>query len=97
MSAEPCPQPRPLRLRSGTDYALEEQADALLAESRRGVTALSDKRDYLTHDQLRLRLSREVYNTTGVSDESLAHGLFNRCYNPDFGQRPTRHGYSEDS
>lgn len=85
-----------MRLRSGVDYIVEEEADRLLAEGRRGITALSEKRDYLTADQLRLRASREIANSTGVCDESLVSGIFRRCYNPMFGKRPGKHRSHDD-
>lgn len=77
-------------MKIGTDYALEEAANALLREGRRGVTALSAKRDYLTDEQLALRQSREVLNITGVADESLYSGLYRRAFNPLAGKRPKR-------
>lgn len=80
--------PSPLRLKSGEDRSLEEEAARYLAKSREGVTALSDKRDYLTHDQWVLRSQREIPNGRGVADESLYTGLFRRAYNPLAGQRP---------
>ena len=78
----------PLRLRSGADFNLEEAANQLLAKSREGITALSDKRDYLTHDQLMLRAQREVLVTDGIPDESYYRGMFRRVFSPTFGKRP---------
>jgi hypothetical protein len=86
--------PRPLRLKSGEDRTCEEKAAELLAKSREGVTALSDKRDYLTHDQLANRYAHEVMNSNGFSDESLMSGLFRRSYNPLAGSRPSRRAHS---
>ena len=77
-------------MKIGVDFALEEAANALLREGRRGVTALSAKRDYLTEEQLALRQSREVLNITGVADESLYSGLYRRAFNPLAGKRPKR-------
>ncbi len=88
--------PRHLRLRSGEDHACEELAAALLAKSREGVTALSEKRDFLTSDQLKLREQKEILNSTGTCDESLVSGLFRRAYNPLSVSRPTRRARSED-
>lgn len=78
----------PMRLRSGEDHSCEEEAARLLAATREGVTALSEKRDYLTRDQLKVRAQREVLNSTGSSDESLMSGMFRRDYNPLAGRRP---------
>lgn len=88
--------PSVLRLKSGEDGALEEQAAALLAQARRGVTALSDKRDYLTFDQLQLRYRHEVMNHTGIADESLRSGLFRRAHNELANSRPTKRLHAHD-
>lgn len=50
-------------LYSGIKSNLEEQANAILREGRKGVTALSEKKDYLTEEQLSLRQAREVLNS----------------------------------
>lgn len=84
-----------LSLKIGEDRLLEEMAAAILAKGREGITALCDKRDYLTADQLALRASREVSNSTGFSDESLMRGLFKRSFNPQFGKRPGRHMHDD--
>lgn len=88
--------PQVLRLKSGEDRALEMQAAAWLAKGREGVTALSDKRDWLSHDQLMLRYQREVSNSHGFCDESLIRGMFKRTFNPTFGHRPSRHHYEDE-
>ena len=85
-----------LPLKSGEDLALEEEAAAWLAKSREGVTALSEKRDWLSRDQLLLRYKKEVFNSEGISDESLMSGLFRRAYNPTFGRRPGKHLRSDE-
>lgn len=85
-----------MRLKSGVDWSLEQEADALLAESRQGVTALKDKRDYLTPDQLVNRAKHEILNQNGFCDESLMSGLYRRAFNPLSGKRPTRHSHSGD-
>lgn len=73
---------------NGVNFALEEQANAILREGRRGVTALSEKKDYLTEEQLNLRLQREVFNVNGVPDAHIMSGLYRRAYNPLAGNRP---------
>lgn len=88
--------PQYLSLKSGVDYSKESDADKLLAKSREGVTALRDKRDFLTFDQLRLRTQKEVLNANGFSDESLMSGLFKRAYNPLAGSRPRGMKHSDD-
>lgn len=82
--------PRELRLKNGEDSTLEEQARVLLTKSRQGITALSEKRDWLSDDQLKLRYDREVMNHNGIPDESLMSGLFRRAYNPLANSRPTK-------
>lgn len=82
--------PNLLQVRPGVNFALEEEADKWLAIAREGVTALGDKRDYLTRDQLQLRASREVLNHNGVSDESLFSGIFRRAHNPLSNSRPSK-------
>lgn len=77
-----------MRLKNGVDFALEEEADRLLAENRKSISVISEKRDYLTKDQLQLRAQREITNQTGVCDESIVRGLFRKAYNPNFGKRP---------
>jgi len=94
MAAEPVAPPEEQRLapakimslRSGTNYQVEEQADEWLAKSRESAT----KSDYLSHDQLALRQSREVPNHLGVADERLVAGMYRRVFNPLMGKRPKR-------
>jgi len=73
----------------GVNFTLEEQANAILREGRRGITALSQKKDYFTEEQLALRRDREVYNVNGVPDCHIMSGLYKRAYNPGAGSRPT--------
>jgi hypothetical protein len=89
--------PRPLSMRMGTDYKLEEEADRWLAESRRGVTSMSAKTDYLSKEQLALRQSKEVMNHHGVSDSALFSGMYRRAFNPHYGQRPKGRRNSDDA
>ena len=91
-----CDTPAVMRLKSGEDYGIEEQAAAWLAKGREGVTALRDKRDYLTKDQLLLRAAKEILPTNGFSDEAIRCGLFRRAFNPTFGHRPGKHFHHDD-
>lgn len=77
-------------LYTGTNSELEERANAILREGRKGVTALSEKKDYLTEEQLSLRQAREVLNSNGVPDPSIRQGLYRRVYSPLAGTRPGR-------
>lgn len=87
--------PTTLSLTPGVNWKLEDAADELLAEGRRGVTSMAAKTDYLSREQLTLRQSKEVFNTNGVPDSSLVAGLYRRAYNPLSGQRP-KHRKSDD-
>lgn len=88
---------RPLSLKMGTDYKLEEEADSWLAESRRGVTSMSAKTDYLSKEQLALRQSKEVMNHHGMADSALFSGMYRRAFNPHAGQRPKGRRNSDDA
>lgn len=85
-----------LSLRSGVDYKLEEEADKMLAESRRGVTSMSAKTDYLSKEQLALRQSKEVLNRQGAPDAAFMSGMYRRAFNPLYGQRPKGKHTSDD-
>ena len=80
----------------GIDFALERQANDILREGRRGITALSQKKDYFTEEQMALRQGREVYNVNGVPDIHIMSGLYKRAYNPGAGCRPTGLRLSEE-
>lgn len=77
-------------LYSGVKGDLEEAANAILRKGREGVTALSEKKDYLTEEQMALRQSREVTNSNGFPDPSICSGLYRRAYSPTAGNRPGR-------
>lgn len=82
-------------LYSGVNSDLEEQANAILREGRRGITALSEKKDYLTEEQLNLRQAREVLNSNGFPDPSIRQGLYRRCYSPTANSRPGRRPHED--
>lgn len=77
-------------LYNGVKADLEEKANAILRDGRRGVTALSEKKDYLTDEQMALRQAREVLNGNGFPDPSIKQGLYRRVYNANAGVRPCR-------
>lgn len=83
-------------LYSGINSELEEQANAILRDGRRGITALSEKKDYLTEEQLNLRQAREVLNSNGFPDPSIRQGLYRRVYSPLAGSRPSRRPHNDD-
>ena len=82
-------------LYSGVVTDLEKVANAWLREGRRGVTALSEKKDYLTDEQMALRQQREVLNANGFPDPSIRQGIYRRAYNAHSGSRPCRNGTEE--
>lgn len=79
----------------GSNYQLEDEADRILAESRRGAPR-TGKSDYLSPEQLAFRRSKEIMNQNGVPDARLYSGMYRRVYNPDAGQRPPKHLRSHD-
>lgn len=81
---------------TGVKPDLEDRANAMLRESRRGVTALSEKQDYLTEEQLSLRQRREVLNCNGSPDPSIRQGLYRRAYSAAANSRPRRRPAGED-
>lgn len=82
-------------LYSGVKSDLEEKANAILRDGRRGITALSEKKDYLTDEQMALRQAREVLNSNGFPDPSIKQGLYRRSYSPTMGMRPCRSANEE--
>ncbi len=83
-------------VKCGVDWALEDVANQILRDSRKGVTKLSEKKHWLTEEQESLRRSREVYNQFGVPDGRLMSGLYRRAHNPLAGHRPTGIRNSDD-
>lgn len=69
-------------LGAGDLEALELESDRILAEARKGITAHSEKKDYLSPSQLEWRRSREVYPNSGIPDRAFFSGVFSRAYNP---------------
>jgi hypothetical protein len=84
-------QSRPLVLRSGDKNSIEEEAGKILAKDRRQ----SGAGDYLSEEQMNLRLKKEVYSTNGVPDASLISGMYKRTFNPEFGKRPGKAAKSD--
>jgi len=82
------------RMRFGVHKPLEEIADAIIAESLRGVTSQSAKSDILTPWKERDRRSREVYTGVGTPDPSIRQGMFHRRVNPSLPHLNSRDGVS---
>ena len=89
-------EPRPMRLRSGEDLLVEEQANEILVNNRRQEGKNADRREWLTAEQILLRQHKEVYNQNGFPDASLVSGIYKRAHNPNAGNRPGRHSRSEE-
>lgn len=66
----------------GIHPELEAEADRLIRDSLRGVTARSEKSDILTPWKEQDRKSREVYNATGFAEATTRQGMFHRSWNP---------------
>lgn len=79
-----------LVLRNGIHPVVEAEANEWLRRSREGVTKLSEKKDFLTEEQLALRGDREIPNGHGYPEEHLFSGMYKRAYNPLAGKRPSR-------
>lgn len=90
MNPKPPPQ-KVGKLRQGVDYALEEQADALLSKSRKeSPQSKDDPYQVLTAGQIERRQSREIYNKNGFPEPHLFAGLFRRRDNPKARSRPSK-------
>ena len=72
-----------VRAKNGIDWNLEDQANRILADGRRGTTKHSEMTDYLSPSQLARRMNREVYPASGIPDPHLVSGLFKRSYIPE--------------
>lgn len=97
-SIPPLPDRTTIKLRPGVNRQLEDAATEMLRVSLAGVTRHSDKSDILTPWKQQHRLSREVYNRTGVADNGrvgMYHRALNRAYphlNSRDGTFPARKG-----
>lgn len=90
------PDSKPLRLRSGEDLSIEEQANEILINSRRQEGKNADRREWLTTEQILLRQHKEVYNQNGFPDSALVSGMYKRIHNPLLGNRPSRNSKGEE-
>ena len=85
-----------MRMRTGTNLALEEEADRLIKESLSGVYSHKEKSDILTPWKAKERLRREVYIkgssnpegryplvplNSGVAERHIRLGMFHRAAN----------------
>jgi hypothetical protein len=82
-----------MRLRNGTCRQLEDEADALLWESLKGVTSREAKSDVLTPWKQQDRWDHEVYTGTGVADPAVRKGQFSRTWNSKYPHLNSRDGY----
>lgn len=84
---------RPMRLRHGVCRELEDQADALIRESLKGVTSRTAKSDILTEWKQQDRWNHEVYSGLGVADPAVRRGIFGRAWNPKHPHLNSRDGH----
>jgi hypothetical protein len=84
---------KPMRLRHGTCRELEDQADALLWASLKGVTSRKDKSDILTPWKQQDRWDHEVYTAAGTADPAVRKGSFSRTWNPKYPHLNSREGH----
>lgn len=68
-------------MRYGVARGLEDEANAILADSLRDVRA-PDKMDVLTPWKEQQRKRREVYVGSGIPDPAVRQGMFHRRTNP---------------
>jgi hypothetical protein len=68
-------------VKTGVDPDLEAKADALIFAVTKADFTQSGKRDVLTPWKYEDRLSREVYNGTGVAAEHVRQGVYSRPIN----------------
>ena len=94
MSEEILPMPSVnLRLRNGICRALEDYADALIAESLRGVTSRTAKSDILTKWKEEDRAKREILTSTGFADPAVRRGMFRKAWNSLHSHLNSREGH----
>ncbi len=83
-----------LILKYGVDWELEEEADEMLAEYRRGIgSAHSLRRDFYSKSQLKLREAKEINPRSGSPEKGIIQGQYTRRYNPN--ARSHRRIYSD--
>jgi hypothetical protein len=82
-----------MRLRNGTNRQLEDEADALLWASLKGVTSRKDKSDILTPWKQQDRWDHEVYTAAGTADPAVRKVVFSRVWNPKYPHLNSRDGH----
>jgi hypothetical protein len=69
-------------MRFGKHDLLEAEANRMLRDSLKGVTAFSEKKDILTPWKEAEAYRREVYSSSGTADPAVRSGLYRRRANP---------------
>jgi hypothetical protein len=82
-----------LRLRNGVCRPLEDLADALIADSLRGVTSRTAKSDILTKWKEEDRSRREILTSTGFADPAVRRGMFRKAWNSRHSHLNSREGF----
>lgn len=80
------------RMRFGVHKALEEEANAIIADSLKGVTSHAAKSDILTPWKEQERRRREVYVKGGSPDPAIRKGMFKKAANRTHPQLNSREG-----
>ena len=80
-----------MRLRSGVNLALEEQANDLLRDALRGVP--HGENDVLTPWKETDRRKHEVYVASGTPDPAVRRGVYHRAYNRAQPELNSRDGF----
>jgi hypothetical protein len=82
-----------MRLRHGVCHALEDQANALIKESLKGVTSREAKSDILTEWKQEDRYNHEVYTASGTADPAVRAGQYSRAWNSKHPWLNSREGH----
>lgn len=73
-----------MRLHHGVHAELEAAANALIAESLKGVTKPSEKSDILTAWKEQDRRKREIFVSSGTPEVSNRSGIYHRAINRQY-------------
>lgn len=80
-----------MKLRTGTDWDLETQADEILRRDRGTNRKHQEVNCILNDRQLEYRYSHEVYNSTGFPDVAIVSGVYGRAWNPEANRHKSIH------
>lgn len=81
-----------MRLRSGPDSALEEEADQMLRTDRATRRGVQLGQEILSPYMYAARIAHEVYTDDGAPDESTLKGMYKRARNNSVDRLNSRDG-----